>query len=150
MDLQMTWSPYTQLKLQLHYGAQLKQFMKLISNDDKHIVYRSIGVNEIFLRYLKVIKELHRNDLHDLSREEKLVLYINLYNMVQFMKKNLYTISTCIIWCNSCKCAVGLPRRASIEKKNFHDFKCHSRLFLFTQPSKMEFWVVPKTPLQFA
>jgi len=60
--------------------------MKLISNDDKHIVYRSIGVNGIFLRYLKVIKELHRNDLHDLSREEKLAFYINLYNMVQFMQ----------------------------------------------------------------
>ena len=60
--------------------------MKLISNDDKHIVYRSIGVNEKNLRYLKVIKELHENDLHDLSREEKLAFYINLYNMVQFMQ----------------------------------------------------------------
>ena len=60
--------------------------MKFISNDDKHIDYRSIGVNEKNLRYLKVIKELHRNDLHDLSREEKLAFYINLYNMVQFMQ----------------------------------------------------------------
>ena len=60
--------------------------MKLISNDDKHIVYRSIGFNEIFLRYLKVIKELHINDLHDLSREEKLAFYVKLYNMVQFMQ----------------------------------------------------------------
>ena len=60
--------------------------MKLIYNDDKHIDYRGIGVNEIFLRYLKVIKELHRNDLHDLSREEKLAFYIKLYNMVQFMQ----------------------------------------------------------------
>ena len=45
--------------------------MKLISNDDKHIDYRSIGVNEIFLRYLKVIKELHINDLHDFSKTKK-------------------------------------------------------------------------------
>ena len=60
--------------------------MKLISNDDKHIVYKRIGVNDKILRYLKVIKELHRNDLHDLSREEKLAFYINLYNMVQFMQ----------------------------------------------------------------
>ena len=60
--------------------------MKFISNDDKHIVYKIIRVNEKNLRYLKVIKELHRNDLHDLSREEKLAFYINLYNMVQFMQ----------------------------------------------------------------
>ena len=57
--------------------------MKIISNDDKHIDYISIGVNEMFLRYFKVIKEFHRNDLHDLSKEEKLNF-----------------ISTCIIWCN--------------------------------------------------
>ena len=60
--------------------------MKLISNDDKHIVYRSIGVSEKNLRYLKVIKELNRNYLHDLSREYKLAFYINLYNMVKFMQ----------------------------------------------------------------
>ena len=60
--------------------------MKLISNDDKHIVYISIGVNEKNLRYLKMIKEIHRNYLHDLSREEKIAFYINLYNMVQFMQ----------------------------------------------------------------
>ena len=43
--------------------------MNIISNDDKHIVYKRIGVNENFLRYLKVIKEIHVNDLHELYRE---------------------------------------------------------------------------------
>lgn len=33
-------------------------------------------------RYLRLVEELQRVDLHDMSREEKLAFFINLYNMM--------------------------------------------------------------------
>lgn len=53
-----------------------------VSDDGKHVDYQSISKSEEFRRYVKMTEELHRVDLNSLSREEKLALFINLYNMM--------------------------------------------------------------------
>lgn len=78
-----------------------------ISDDGKHVDYRSIGASEEFIRYLKVIEELHRIDLLDLSREEKLAFFINLYNMM--------AIHAIVLW--------GYPDGPLERRKFFGDFK---------------------------
>ncbi|KAF6149258.1 hypothetical protein GIB67_026114 [Kingdonia uniflora] len=52
------------------------------SEDGRHVDYRSIHGSEEFARYLRVVEELQRVELKDLSREEKLTFFINLYNMM--------------------------------------------------------------------
>ncbi|XP_010530173.1 PREDICTED: uncharacterized protein LOC104806801 [Tarenaya hassleriana] len=48
----------------------------------KHVDYRSIHGSEEFARYLRMIQELHRVEVQDMQREEKLAFFINLYNMM--------------------------------------------------------------------
>lgn len=78
-----------------------------ISDNGKHVDYRSIGSSAEFLRYLKVIEDLHRIDLHDISREEKLAFLINLYNMM--------AIHAIVMW--------GPPNGPLERRKFFGDFK---------------------------
>eukprot|EP00252_Welwitschia_mirabilis_P004077 TRINITY_DN14268_c0_g1_i1.p1 TRINITY_DN14268_c0_g1~~TRINITY_DN14268_c0_g1_i1.p1 ORF type:complete len:794 (-),score=167.22 TRINITY_DN14268_c0_g1_i1:557-2938(-) len=78
-----------------------------ISEDGKHIDYKGIGASEEFVRYLKVIEDLQRADMHDFPREEKLAFFINLYNMM--------TIHAIILW--------GYPEGALERRKFFGDFR---------------------------
>lgn len=77
------------------------------SDDGKHVDYRNIGASEEFIRYLKVIEELHRIDLHDLTREEKLAFFINLYNMM--------AIHAIVLW--------GYPDGPLERRRFFGEFK---------------------------
>ncbi|KAJ7959063.1 Glutaredoxin/DEP/DUF547 domain-containing protein [Quillaja saponaria] len=49
------------------------------SEDGWHVDYRSIHGSEEFARYLRIVEELQRVELQDMSREEKLAFFINLY-----------------------------------------------------------------------
>ncbi|XP_075516771.1 LOW QUALITY PROTEIN: uncharacterized protein LOC142551421 [Primulina tabacum] len=51
------------------------------SEDGNHLDYRSIHGSEEFARYLRITEELQRVELSDMTREEKLSFFINLYNM---------------------------------------------------------------------
>ncbi|CAH8355402.1 unnamed protein product [Eruca vesicaria subsp. sativa] len=93
-------------RLRLLYRAILEAYT---SPDGKHVDYRSIHGSEEFARYvykfslpvlflllffisnpsinlcpryLRIIQELHRVELVDMPREEKLAFFINLYNMM--------------------------------------------------------------------
>ncbi|XP_023636417.1 uncharacterized protein LOC17884242 [Capsella rubella] len=66
-------------RLRLVYRAILEAYT---SPDGKHVDYRSIHGSEEFARYLRIIQELHRVELEDMQREEKLAFFINLYNMM--------------------------------------------------------------------
>ncbi|KAL3504678.1 hypothetical protein ACH5RR_034519 [Cinchona calisaya] len=77
------------------------------SEDRKHVDYRSIHGSEEFARYLRIIEELQRVELHDMPREEKLAFFINLYNMMA-----IHAILVC-----------GHPSGALERRKLFGDFK---------------------------
>ncbi|KAJ9167065.1 hypothetical protein P3X46_021744 [Hevea brasiliensis] len=57
-------------------------FEAYTSEDGKHVDYRTIHGSEEFARYLRIIQELQRIEFQDISREEKLAFFINLYNMM--------------------------------------------------------------------
>lgn len=57
-------------------------FEAYVSEDGKHVDYTSIQGCEEFKRYIRTIEELQRVETDDLSREEKLSFFINLYNMM--------------------------------------------------------------------
>ncbi|KAF8377265.1 hypothetical protein HHK36_030640 [Tetracentron sinense] len=82
-------------------------FEAYTSEDGKHVDYKSIHGSEEFARYLRVVEELQRVELQDISREEKLAFFINLYNMM--------AIHAILIW--------GYPVRALERRKLFGDFK---------------------------
>lgn len=60
----------------------LAMFEAYTSIDGKHVDYRSIHGSEEFARYLRVVEELQRVEMKEMSREEKLAFFINLYNMM--------------------------------------------------------------------
>ncbi|KAM5575857.1 hypothetical protein ABKV19_014681 [Rosa sericea] len=78
-----------------------------VSEDGKHIDYRSIHGSEEFARYLRIVEELHRVELQDMRREERLAFFINLYNMM--------AIHAILVW--------GHPDGAIERRKLFGDFK---------------------------
>lgn len=86
------------------YDAILEAYT---SEDGKHIDYRSIHGSEEFARYLRIVEELQRVDLHGMPREEKLAFFINLYNM---MAIHAILVS-------------GHPAGALERRKLFGDFK---------------------------
>lgn len=98
--------PPTEIAARLR-GLTQAIYEAYISDDGKHVDYRSIRVSEEFIRYLKVIEELHRIDLHDLSKEEKLAFFINLYNMM--------AIHAIVLW--------GYPDGPLERRRFFGDFK---------------------------
>nr|GMD88765.1 Glutaredoxin like [Ipomoea batatas] len=57
-------------------------FEAYTSEDRRHVDYRTIHGSEEFARYLRIVEELQRVDLSNMSREEKLAFFINLYNMM--------------------------------------------------------------------
>ncbi|KAL5552991.1 hypothetical protein UlMin_040392 [Ulmus minor] len=50
------------------------------SDDRQHVDYIGISNSEEFRRYVNLTQELHRINLHELSTEEKLAFFLNLYN----------------------------------------------------------------------
>ncbi|RCV20889.1 hypothetical protein SETIT_4G094300v2 [Setaria italica] len=83
-------------------------FEAYVSVDGRHVDYRSIQGCEEFKRYIRTIEELQRVEIDDLSREEKLAFFINLYNMMA-----IHALVTC-----------GHPAGPLDRKKFFGDFKC--------------------------
>ncbi|WCJ44547.1 electron carriers protein disulfide oxidoreductase [Euphorbia peplus] len=55
-----------------------------LSEDGKHVDYRTIHGSEEFARYLRIIQELQRAEFQNMHREEKLAFFINVYNMMTF------------------------------------------------------------------
>ncbi|XP_057973684.1 uncharacterized protein LOC131161743 [Malania oleifera] len=82
-------------------------FEAYTSDDGKHVDYRSIHGSEEFARYLRVVEALQRVDLQDMSREEKLAFFINLYNMM--------AIHAILVW--------GYPIGALERRRLLGDFK---------------------------
>ncbi|KAK2978582.1 hypothetical protein RJ640_006701 [Escallonia rubra] len=82
-------------------------FEAYTSEDGKHVDYRSIHGSEEFARYLRIVEELQRVNLHDMPREEKLAFFVNLYNMM--------TIHAILVW--------GHPAGALERRKLLGDFK---------------------------
>ncbi|CAL5037639.1 unnamed protein product [Urochloa decumbens] len=82
-------------------------FEAYVSVNGRHVDYRSIQVCEEFKRYIRTIEELQRVEIDDLSREEKLAFFINLYNMMA-----IHALVTC-----------GHPAGPLDRKKFFGDFK---------------------------
>ncbi|CAN6542663.1 unnamed protein product [Malus baccata var. baccata] len=78
-----------------------------VSEDGKHVDYRSIHGSEEFARYLRIVEELQRVEVKDMKREERLAFFINLYNMM--------AIHAILIW--------GHPTGAIERKRLFGDFK---------------------------
>ncbi|CAN8246861.1 unnamed protein product [Cochlearia groenlandica] len=91
-------------RLRLLYSAILEAYT---SSDGKHVDYRSIHGSEEFARYLRIIQELHRVELEDMQREEKLAFFVNLYNMM--------AIHGILVW--------GHPTGPLERTKMFNDFK---------------------------
>ncbi|KAL6605922.1 hypothetical protein ACP70R_041575 [Stipagrostis hirtigluma subsp. patula] len=82
-------------------------FEAYVSEDGRHVDYRSIQGCEEFKRYIRTIEELQRVEIDDLSREEKLAFFINLYNMMA-----IHALVTC-----------GHPAGPLDRRKYFGDFK---------------------------
>nr|KYP47506.1 Glutaredoxin [Cajanus cajan] len=82
-------------------------FEAYASEDGRHVDYRSMHGSEEFARYLRIVEELQRGEIWNLSREEKLAFFINLYNMM--------TIHAILVW--------GHPSGVLERRKLFGDFK---------------------------
>ncbi|KAM0914296.1 hypothetical protein ACQ4PT_011509 [Festuca glaucescens] len=82
-------------------------FEAYVSEDGRHVDYRSIQGCEEFKRYIRTTEELQRVEINDLPREEKLAFFINLYNMMA-----VHALVTC-----------GHPAGPLDRKKFFGDFK---------------------------
>ncbi|XP_057490345.1 uncharacterized protein LOC130776217 [Actinidia eriantha] len=82
-------------------------FEAYISEDGKHVDYRSIHGSEEFARYLRIVEELQRVDLQAMPKEEKLAFFINLFNMM--------VIHAILVW--------GHPAGALERRKLLGDFK---------------------------
>eukprot|EP00271_Cylindrocystis_brebissonii_P019085 TRINITY_DN5644_c0_g1_i2.p1 TRINITY_DN5644_c0_g1~~TRINITY_DN5644_c0_g1_i2.p1 ORF type:complete len:856 (+),score=138.48 TRINITY_DN5644_c0_g1_i2:61-2568(+) len=68
----------------LHQLARMLQaiYEEFVTEDGRLIDYAGIAQSDAFKRYLKRTEELHRISLHDLSREERLALFLNIHNMM--------------------------------------------------------------------
>ncbi|KAL7127799.1 hypothetical protein ABFS83_14G275300 [Erythranthe nasuta] len=93
-------------------SARLRFLLRAIleaysSEDGRHVDYRSIHGSEEFARYLRIVEELQRVELFEISREEKLSFFINLYNMM--------SVHAILVW--------GHPLGALERRKTFGDFK---------------------------
>ncbi|PKA58084.1 hypothetical protein AXF42_Ash019310 [Apostasia shenzhenica] len=82
-------------------------FEAYVSEDGRHVDYKSIHASEEFKRYLRIIEDLQRVDMDGLSREDKLAFFINLYNMMV-----IHAVLTC-----------GYPVGPLDRRKFLGDFK---------------------------
>ncbi|KAL5078631.1 hypothetical protein RYX36_007052, partial [Vicia faba] len=82
-------------------------FEAYASEDGRHVDYRSMHGSEEFARYLRIVEELQRVEMSDLSREETIAFFLNLYNMM--------TIHAILVW--------GHPDGILERRRLFGDFK---------------------------
>ncbi|WJX62994.1 hypothetical protein P8452_47927 [Trifolium repens] len=82
-------------------------FEAYASEDGRHVDYRSMHGSEEFARYLRIVEELQRVEIFDLSRQDTIAFFLNLYNMM--------TIHAILVW--------GHPAGALERRKLFGDFK---------------------------
>ncbi|RXH70428.1 hypothetical protein DVH24_007684 [Malus domestica] len=66
-------------------GQRLTKIMSAIlesyaSDDRRHLDYIGISNSEEFRRYINLVQELHRVNLFELSKDERLAFFLNLYN----------------------------------------------------------------------
>ncbi|KAL4559058.1 hypothetical protein LXL04_031191 [Taraxacum kok-saghyz] len=78
-----------------------------ISEDGRHVSYRTIHGSEEFARFLRIVEELQRVDLSKTPKEERLAFFINLYNLM--------AIHAILVW--------GHPEGALDRRKLFNEFK---------------------------
>ncbi|XP_057731777.1 uncharacterized protein LOC130946900 [Arachis stenosperma] len=57
-------------------------FEAYVFEDGRRVDYTSLHASGEFARYLRTVEELQRVEIWDMSREEKLAFFINLYNMM--------------------------------------------------------------------
>lgn len=86
----------------------LEPFNFVLINFHNHICFsKTLMVLTLLPRYLRTVEELQRVDLQDISREEKLAFFINLYNMM--------VIHGILVW--------GYPVGALERRKLLGEFK---------------------------
>ncbi|XP_019415798.1 PREDICTED: uncharacterized protein LOC109327185 [Lupinus angustifolius] len=73
--------PITEIASRLRFLTSAL-FEAYVSEDGRHVDYISMHGSEEFARYLRIVEELQRVEIWDLSREESLAFFINLYNMM--------------------------------------------------------------------
>lgn len=66
-------------------GQRMMKIMSAIlesyASEDRRLVdYVAIGTSEEFRRYVNLVQDLHRVNIHELSDDEKLAFFLNLYN----------------------------------------------------------------------
>eukprot|EP01018_Ginkgo_biloba_P009142 Gb_19671 [translate_table: standard] len=66
-------------------GERLRKIMiaileTYVSDDGRHVDYRGISSSEEFRRYVIMVQDLQRVDILALTREERLALFLNIYN----------------------------------------------------------------------
>ncbi|XVF64702.1 hypothetical protein PTKIN_Ptkin09bG0188600 [Pterospermum kingtungense] len=103
---EMKPKPFTDIASRLRF-LSYAIFEAYVSEDGRHVDYRSIRGSEEFARYLRIVQELQRVEMHDVPREEKLAFFINLYNMM--------AIHAILVW--------GHPAGQLERRKLFGDFK---------------------------
>ncbi|XP_062101403.1 uncharacterized protein LOC133807231 [Humulus lupulus] len=98
--------PITEIASRLRF-LSYAIFEAYTSEDGKHVDYVSIHGSEEFARYLRIVEELQRVELQEMTREEKLAFFINLYNMM--------AIHAILLW--------GHPAGALERRRLFGDFR---------------------------
>lgn len=98
--------PIAEIASRLRFLASA-MFEAYAIEDGCRVDYTSLHGSEEFARYLRIVEELQRVEILDLSREEKLAFFINLYNMM--------TIHAILI--------LGHPDGALERRKLFGEFK---------------------------
>ncbi|KAL1309990.1 hypothetical protein HN51_052701 [Arachis hypogaea] len=73
--------PIAEIASRLRY-LSYAMFEAYVFEDGRRVDYTSLHASEEFARYLRTVEELQRVEIWDMSREEKLAFFINLYNMM--------------------------------------------------------------------
>ncbi|KAK2442337.1 hypothetical protein P8452_20929 [Trifolium repens] len=73
--------PIAEIASRLRFLASA-MFEAYAFEDGRRVDYTSLHGSEEFARYLRIVEELQRVEIWDMSREEKLAFFINLYNMM--------------------------------------------------------------------
>ncbi|CAJ2648533.1 unnamed protein product [Trifolium pratense] len=98
--------PITEIASRLRF-LSYAMFEAYASEDGRHVDYRSMHGSEEFARYLRIVEELQRVEIFDLSRQDTIAFFLNLYNMM--------TIHAILVW--------GHPAGPLERRRLFADFK---------------------------
>ncbi|KAI4386391.1 hypothetical protein MLD38_004326 [Melastoma candidum] len=73
--------PITEIASRLRF-LSYAIFEAYVSEDGRHVDYRSIHGSEEFARYIRTVEQLQRVEVQGMTREERLAFFVNLYNMM--------------------------------------------------------------------